>query len=62
MPMQVGTEYGVCRVSTRKQNIQRQIREVLSQYPNAIIVQDKYTGTKIERKKRVREATKSYST
>lgn len=53
MPMRVGTEYGVCRVSTRKQNIQRQIRAILAQYPNAIIVQDKFTGTKIERKKRI---------
>lgn len=40
--------YGVCRVSTRKQNIQRQIRNILEQYPNAIIVKDEYTGTKIE--------------
>ena len=40
--------YGVCRVSTRKQNIQRQIRNIKAQYPNAIIIQDKYTGTKID--------------
>lgn len=40
--------YGVCRVSTKKQNIQRQIRNIQAYYPNAIIVQDKYTGTKIE--------------
>ena len=39
--------YGVCRVSTRKQNIERQIRNILEHYPTAIIVQDKYTGTKI---------------
>lgn len=39
--------YGVCRVSTRKQNIERQIRNITENYPNAIIVQDKYTGTKI---------------
>ena len=62
MPMRVGKEYGVCRVSTRKQNIQRQIRAILAQYPNAIIIQDKYTGTKIERKKRIWKVTKSYST
>lgn len=62
MPMPVGTEYGVCRVSTRKPNIRRQIRVILAQYPNAIIIQDKYTGTKIERKKRIWEVAKSYST
>lgn len=40
--------YGVCRVSTKKQNIERQIRNIQEYYPNAIIVQDKFTGTKIE--------------
>lgn len=40
--------YGVCRVSTKKQNIDRQIRNIQEYYPNAIIVQDKFTGTKIE--------------
>lgn len=40
--------YGVCRVSTKKQNVQRQIRNIHQHYPDAIIVQDKYTGTKIE--------------
>lgn len=40
--------YGVCRVSTKRQNIQRQIRNILEHYPNAIIVQDKYTGTRID--------------
>ena len=39
--------YGVCRVSTRKQNIERQIRNITNHFPTAIIVQDKYTGTKI---------------
>lgn len=40
--------YGVCRVSTKRQNIQRQIRNIQALYPNAIIVQDKYTGTRID--------------
>ena len=31
-----------------KQNIERQIRNIQEYYPNAIIVQDKFTGTKIE--------------
>lgn len=39
--------YGVCRVSTSKQNIERQIRNITDHFPTAIIVQDKYTGTKI---------------
>ena len=40
--------YGVCRVSTKKQNIERKIRNIQEYYPNAIIIQDKFTGTKIE--------------
>lgn len=43
----MGNLYGVCRVSTRKQNIQRQERNILAHYPSAIIVKDKFTGTKI---------------
>ena len=39
--------YGVCRVSTKSQKLERQIRNIKEQYPNAIIVQDKYTGTRI---------------
>ena len=46
-----GNLYGVCRVSTKKQNIQRQIRNIQAHYPNAIIIQDKYTGTKVEGRK-----------
>lgn len=41
--------YGYVRVSTRKQSIDRQIRNILREYPTAIIVQDEYTGTKLER-------------
>ena len=44
----MGKLYGVCRVSTKKQNIDRQIRNIQEYYPNAIIVQDKFTGTKLE--------------
>ena len=41
--------YGYCRVSTMKQNIERQIRNIKSEYPDAIIVTDEYTGTKLDR-------------
>lgn len=42
--------YGYCRISTAKQNIERQIRNILKEYPTAIIVKEVYTGTKINRK------------
>ena len=38
-------EYGVARVSTPKQNLERQVRNILEKYPNAYIVKIKYTGT-----------------
>ena len=54
----MGIEYGICRVSTRKQNIERQIRNIKEQYPNSIINQDKYTGTKIEGRKEFEKTLK----
>ena len=41
--------YGYARTSTAKQNIDRQIRNIEREYPNAIIIQEAYTGTKIDR-------------
>lgn len=39
-------EYGYCRISTSKQNIERQERNILLKYPNAVIIKEVYTGTK----------------
>ena len=41
--------YGYCRISTPKQKIERQIRNILNVYPDAFIVKEAYTGTKIVR-------------
>lgn len=40
-------EYGFTRISTPKQNIERQIRNIEKEYPNALIIQEVFTGTKI---------------
>ena len=40
--------YGYCRISTGKQNIERQIRNIKYDYPEAMIVEEIYTGTKME--------------
>ena len=40
--------YGYCRISTGKQNIERQIRNIRDEYPEAMIVEEIYTGTKME--------------
>ena len=37
--------YGYCRISTAKQSIDRQIRNIKAEYPAAHIVQEAYTGT-----------------
>lgn len=42
--------YGYTRISTRKQSIERQIRNIKAEYPEAVIIQEAYTGTKIDRK------------
>lgn len=42
--------YGYCRISTAKQSIERQIRNITTEFPGAIIVQEVFTRTKIERK------------
>lgn len=41
--------YGYCRISTPKQNIERQIRNILAAYPEAKLYTEKYTGRVIIR-------------
>ena len=41
--------WGYCRISRKQQNIERQIRNIKQEYPEAVIVQEAYTGTKIDR-------------
>lgn len=44
----MGTVYGYCRISRRTQNLQRQIENILTEYPSAKghIYQEAFTGTK----------------
>ena len=41
--------YGYARISTRQQSIDRQIRNIKAAYPEAVIVKEAWSGTKIER-------------
>lgn len=41
--------YGYCRISTKKQSIERQERNIKNNYPKAVIVKEAYTGTSINR-------------
>ena len=41
--------YGYCRISTKQQSIERQIRNIKAEYNDAIIIEEVYTGTKQDR-------------
>ena len=51
--------YGYARISTFKQNIERQIRNILKIYPTAKIIEEEYTGTKIEGRKKFEQLLKT---
>lgn len=42
--------YGYCRISKAKQSIERQIRNIKAAYPDALIIQEVFTRTRIDRK------------
>ncbi|MCJ8343845.1 MAG: recombinase family protein [Cetobacterium sp.] len=41
--------YGYCRISTKSQSIERQIRNIIREYPDADIVEEICTGTSLHR-------------
>lgn len=41
--------YGYCRTSKPKQSIERQIRNIKAAYPDAVIVQEVFTRTRLDR-------------
>lgn len=41
--------YGYCRVSTKKQSLERQERNIKAVYPEAVMIKEAFTGTKIDR-------------
>lgn len=43
--------YGYCRISTPKQNIERQVRNILKEFPDAIIIQETLTGSRFQGRK-----------
>ena len=43
--------YGYARISRKEQSIDRQIRNIKAAYPEAVIIQEAYTGTKMDRPK-----------
>lgn len=44
----MGKVYGYARISRKEQNIDRQLRNIRSAYPYAIMLQEAYTGTHVD--------------
>ena len=44
-----GRIYGYARISRPQQSIDRQIRNIKAEYPSALIIQEAFTGTKMDR-------------
>lgn len=53
------TIYGYCRISTQKQSLSRQVRNIKNYDDSAIIVQETYTGTKVEGRKEFNKLLKA---
>lgn len=51
--------YGYCRISTQKQSMERQVRNITAAYPAAIIYQEAYTGTKLEGREKLEKLLKT---
>lgn len=49
VPKESNMVYGYARISKPTQSIERQIRNIAAEYPNAKIYQEAYTGTKMDR-------------
>lgn len=47
--------YGYCRISSNRQNIDRQIRNIKNEYPEAIIIEEVFTGTKFQERKKLQQ-------
>ena len=55
----MGRYYGYARISRKEQSIDRQIRNIKADYPTATIVQEAYTGTKVEGRKEFEKLLKA---
>ena len=51
--------YGYCRISRKSQNIERQVRNIAAAFPEAHIIKEAFTGTKIEGRKELDKLIKA---
>lgn len=54
----MGKIYGYVRISTKKQNMERQIRNIQKEYPEAVIIKEVYTGIKFQGRKKLNKLIK----
>ena len=54
--------YGYCRISTGKQSIERQIRNIKAAYPGAVIIEEIYTGTSFQGRDKLDKVIKTVKT
>lgn len=52
-------EYGYCRISTPRQSIDRQVRNIKEKYPDAHIIEEVFTGTKFYGRKKMESLLKN---
>ena len=50
--------YGYCRISSSRQSIDRQIRNIKKDFPEAIMVEEVFTGTKFYERKKLQKLLK----
>lgn len=55
----MGKIYGYCRISRKEQNIERQERNIKGEFPEAIILKESFTGTKVEGRKEFEKLMKT---
>ena len=50
--------YGYCRISSNRQSIDRQVRNIKKEFPEAIMVEEVFTGTKFYERKKLQQLLK----
>lgn len=55
----MGKTYGYCRISTKQQNIERQIRNIKTTFPDALVFKEEFTGTKLAGRKEFEKILKA---
>ena len=50
--------YGYCRISSSRQSIERQVRNIKKEFPEAIMVEEVFTGTKMYERRKLQQLLK----